>query len=117
MRYFRDDHEWKGLLVAAVIVGGMLLAAECTADEWYAEAGLGYILPITPWGTALNDDYKYDWKGSNPAATFSVGRQFGDNLSVEWLHVSNLLSGFPFNNDRETGIDMIRVKYRFTFGD
>lgn len=103
------------LVLVSLLFWAMFQTAE--ADEWYAEAGLGYIFPITPWGTALNDDYKYDWKGSNPAATISVGRQFGDHLSVEWMHVSNLLSGFPFNDDKETGIDMIRVKYRFTFGE
>lgn len=88
-------------------------ASPVKADNWYAEVGVGYIFPKTPWGTAMNDNLKYDWKGSNPAAVFEVGRRFDNGINVYYQHVSNWRTGFPVNDKSETGIDMAVVSYRF----
>lgn len=85
---------------------------DANADNWYAEVGAGYAFD-TPWGTSMNDKLHYDWKGSNPVARLAVGREFDNGWTVAYEHTSNWLSGFPINDDHETGLDQVIVTYKW----
>lgn len=113
--------EWAG---AMVLVGTMV---SCDADAGgglvhitpYLEVGAGYAFD-TPYGQSMDDEY-YSWKGSNPVFMGAAGiearwkRNQNGYLDIGYTHISNWFTGFPFNNDGETGLDMVHIKYRWRF--
>lgn len=85
----------------------------------YFEVGAGYAFD-TPYGQSMDDEY-YSWKGSNPVFIGSVGFEVRTNpkttghWDLGYTHISNFRTGFPFNSQGETGLDMLHIKYRWRF--
>ena len=109
---------------ALVLVGTMVSCSEAEAGDFvhanpYLEVGVAYAFD-TPYGQSMDDEY-YSWKGSNPVFIGAAGievrwkqNQKG-HLDLGFTHISNWFTGFPFNNDGETGLDMVHIKYRWRF--
>lgn len=100
-----------------VVIG--LLFVSCVpkvyGDNWFVEVGAGYAPKATPWSEQM-DDQRYSWKGSNPTAIIGVGREYDNGVTVQYQHISNWLTGWPVNGDKETSLDHISVSYKFRFG-
>jgi len=95
-----------------IIVSMLFLGTHAAhADDGpFVEVGVGYAFD-TPWTNVMSDT-PAAWKGSNPIALLAVGYQHKD-WEFSYQHISNWLSGFPLNNDEETGLDMVTITYRF----
>jgi len=109
MREFIEEAAIIGLLT--FFMWCLFHSGDSRADNWYAEVGAGYAFD-TPWGTVMNERQLYDWKGSNPTAVLEIGREFDSGLVVKYQHVSNWLTGFPFNEKHETALDHVVISYK-----
>ncbi len=58
-------------------------------------------------------DNEHAWNnGDSPVAEFRLSLNKG-NVSCSYAHVSNWLTGAPFNHERESTLDMVGCAYRF----
>jgi len=104
----------RGTVLVFVILLFMWATSPAHADgRWFASVAAGYAPHRTPWSEQM-DEQLYSWKGSNPVAQFEVGREW-KNVSVFYQHTSNWLRGFPFTDEHETALDMVVVKYKWTW--
>ena len=102
-------------LLTFVILLLMWFASPVWADNWFASVAAGYAPQRTPWSEQM-DGQLYSWKGSNPVAQFEIGREFDNGAAISWQHTSNWLRGFPFNDQHETALDMVVIRYTWRWG-
>ena len=126
MKYFNDQHERGPILIMIALLMALLIwADDAEAGDFvyvhpYLEIGAGYAPDKTPWSTQMGEQH-YDWKGSNPVFIGSAGVEIyhpvlgNDNLDIGVTHISNWFQGAPFDNESETSLDIIHIKYRWRF--
>lgn len=126
MKYFNETTEKAPWIVLAVFLGTLALwANDAEAGDYvhlepYLELGAGYAPSKTPWSTQMGAQH-YDWKGSNPVFIGSAGVEIShpilgnDNIDIGVTHISNWFQGAPFDNESETSLDIIHIKYRWRF--
>ena len=50
--------------------------------------------------------------GGSPIAVFKVRHEM-ERGACEYMHVSNWMTGFPFNDEHESTVDMVGCAYRW----
>lgn len=103
------------LALSGALVYGYAAAESSIHIQPYLEIGAGYS-PTSLNGHEKLDQY-YEWKGSNPVFLGSAGVEIHGRgksyVDVGYTHVSNWLTGWPVNHDRESRLDLIHIKYRW----
>jgi hypothetical protein len=82
--------------VALAIVLAILCLFLTGCQSMRVEVGAGY-------GTAFGNER--EWEGKQPSVLLRVRGDITESVGCEYQHVSNLLSGPPFNNDIESSLD------------
>ena len=94
-----------------VLVCALGAIKNSSADEyWYAGISQGIKISNAPWGNS-------NWQGDYPTS-FDVGYRWNfyhDSWSIEAEHISNIADGPPFNDRKETWLDVLWVKYEVKF--
>lgn len=92
------------------ILAAALLSTGCSAlsGTTTVDFGMGTAQQLTGSSTK--------WEGDGPAVKIGVRRDFHRApVACEIVHISNLLSGVPFNDSGESTVDYIGCNLSWTF--
>lgn len=88
-----------------IAIAAIPLMVGCTYNPQF-EAGVFHKMEIS------NKGIPWENNGS-PVAVFKVRQKINDRFNCEYLHISNWLSGPPFDNEPESHLDTIGCSVSF----